>query len=327
MANAGCRRFFVATPDEGIALREALPRVEIYILDGLIRGAEEDYAAHRLTPCLLDPGEVEAWSTQGRRAIRALPAALHVDTGMGRTGLAPRDAVRLADDPGRLAGVTANLLMSHLACADEPDHPMNGAQLDAFRSLRAAFPRLPASLASSAGVLLGQPYHFDVVRPGIALYGGSTDPSMAADFAAIGVRPVLRWDARILQIRRVPAGGGVGYGAQWVAPRDSDVALVAAGYADGYMRALADRAVGAVGGQVAPLVGRVSMDLLAFDVTDLDPSSVGPGVPIALLNDDFTVDDMARAAGTIAYEVLTRLSARQRRRYVGGGLSKSEDAS
>ena len=324
LANAGCRRFFVATPDEGIALRAALPRVEIYVLDGLIRGAAGDYAEHRLTPCLLDPGQVEAWVAAGRRALRALPAALHVDSGMGRAGMPPRAALRYADDPGLLNGVSLAFMMSHLACADDPGHPLNATQRDAFATLRAAFPRLPASLGASAAVLLGAPYHFDLLRPGIALYGGATDPSLAPAFAAIGIKPVLRWEARILQILSIPEGGTVGYGASWTAARDSRIALVAAGYADGYLRALSGRAVAAIGDQVAPLAGRVSMDLLSFDVTDLDPSSVAPDVPMALLNDDFAIDDMARAAGTIAYEVLTRLSPRMRRRYVGGGVRRSE---
>jgi len=296
----GARTFFVARLAEGVALRADLQgrAARIVVFDGLL-AAPAAYGDADLTPVLNTAQQARLW-----RAAGLSGGVLQVDTGMNRLGVSLEEAAILAHD-----GLAPDLVMSHLACASEPAHPMNAAQLAAFHEARALFPDARASLANSAGVFLGSDYHFDLVRPGIALYGGAA--LTAGDPAAL--RPVATLHAPILQVREVERGGAVGYGADWIASRRSRIAIVAAGYADGVLRAAAAGGFRLAGGM--PLVGRVSMDMLAIDVTDAGEVEVGQD--IELFGAATSINDLAAAAGTIPYEVLTRISTRAERVYLG----------
>ncbi|MCR0985374.1 alanine racemase [Roseomonas populi] len=304
LAAAGCRRFFVAQLAEGMALRPLLcsshgPGPTIAVLNGFPPGADEDAA---LTPVLNSPGDIAAWSGTGRGAI------LHVDTGMARLGLSPAELEALAEDPSPLDGLRLRYVMTHLACADEPAHPMNAAQAARFAAARARLPAVPFSFANSAGIFLGRDFASDLARPGCAIYGLNPTPGRPNP-----MRPTVRLAAPVLQVREIPAGTPVGYGAGWTAQRPSRIATVAAGYADGYLRSLSGRAIGRHNWQDVPLVGRISMDLSAFDVTD--HPAIGPGSMIELIGPGNSPDQVAARAGTIGYEVLTSLGARYRRAY------------
>ena len=300
----GARAFFVARVGEGEALRRELGDrpAEIHVLDGAPPGSVPRLRAAGLLPVLSSPAQVQRWLAEGGGA----PAALHLDTGMNRLGL------RL-DDAGALDAAQALRpvhVMSHLACGDEPDNVMSARQLAAFRQVRALFPDARASLANSAGVFMGPDYAFDLTRPGVALYGGGPcgrpDPRL---------RTVATLEAAILQVRDVPRGETVGYGASFTAGRPMQLAILAAGYADGLLRAASPGAFAALDGRRVPLVGRVSMDLIAIDVTDV-PAREGGWVQ--LLGPDIPIDELATAAGTLAYELLVRLAPRAERRYIGG---------
>jgi alanine racemase len=313
LAAAGCRTFFVAHLGEGAALRAVLPAPEIAVLNGLLPGTEAVFAEHRLIPVLNDLGQLERWRAFGDPARRP-PAILHVDTGMARLGLSPAEAAVVADEPERLAGVALRAVMSHLACADETGHPLNRIQLGRFAAARAGLPRAPASLAASSGIFLGEAYHFDLARPGVALYGVNPTPG-----APNPMSQVVVLKARILQVRDVDPGATVGYGATHRFDRPSRVATVAAGYADGMLRSASNRGVAVIGGQKVPFVGRVSMDLITLDVSGLDPAQVRPGEFAQLIGKGHDVDDVARASGTIGYEVLTSLGRRYHRVYREAG--------
>jgi alanine racemase len=325
LAEAGCRTFFVANVDEGIAVRRTLahrsdavkpdvltPDPLIYVLNGP-EGAESALVEHDLRPVLNSLRNIAAWAECARRCGACLAAALHVDTGMARLGLPGDELDRLVAEPGRLEGLRVTCLMSHLACADSPDHPLNRRQLDAFRSARERLPAAPASLANSSGIFLGLDYHADLVRPGAALYGlapfrGRLNP----------MAQVVRLEARILQVREIDTDCTVGYGATHCADRPERIATVAAGYADGYLRSLSNRGSAFIAGRRVPLVGRVSMDLITFDVSDVPQEHVIPGTMVELIGPDHPVDAVAADAGTIGYEILTALGPRYRRIYVGG---------
>lgn len=318
LADAGCRTFFVALPEEGIRARQVAPEADIYVLNGLIGGTGEDLLSNRLKPVLGSSEEVAEWRGLASRLQRELAAAIHVDTGMNRLGMREDEARTLVDDPAGLAGIDVGLVISHLACGSEPDHPLNAAQRSAFQRVRALFPGIPGSLANSAGIFLGSDYHHDMVRPGISLYGGA---ALDSHLSENPMRPVARVDARILQVRTVAEGEGIGYGSAETARRDSRVAIVAAGYADGYHRRAgssdADRgAKGLYGQQSVPIIGRVSMDLIAFDVTDCQAPGPRRGDWITLFGADPSPGEVAASAQTIDYEFLTGLGSRYHRRYV-----------
>jgi alanine racemase len=308
LAAAGCRTFFVAHLGEGIALRTVLPGSEIAVLNGLMPGTEAVFAEHGLIPVLNDLGQTERWRAFGDP--RRPPAILHLDTGMARLGLPPAEAAVLADQPERLAGIELRAVMSHLACADETGNPLNQIQLGRFAAARARLPRAPASLAASSGIFLDEAYRFDLARPGVALYGVNPTPD-----APNPMSQVVVLKARILQVRDVDPGATVGYGATHRFDRPSRVATVAAGYADGMLRSAGNRGVAVIGGHQVPFVGRVSMDLITLDVSGLDPAQARPGEFVQLIGPGHDVDDAARAAGTIGYEVLTSLGRRYHRVY------------
>ncbi|WP_249690102.1 alanine racemase [Stappia sp. WLB 29] len=315
---AGCRTYFVATPQEGATVRRHLPDAAIYILNGLYPGAASFYAANGLRPCLGSPDEVAEW----RGAGAPLPAALHVDTGISRLGLTAEEAAALAQDtPFELS-----LIMSHLACADAPGDRMNQTQLARFRALADLFPGVPRSLANSAGIFLGPDFHFELARPGIALYGGQ-----ASAFEESRLDPVVTLEVRILQVHTLPKGTPIGYGATFTAPRDMRVAIVAAGYADGFLRAAGstDGKPGAeawLAGHRLPALGRISMDMSAFDISDVPDGTAVRGSFVELFGRNVSVDETASRAGTIGYELLTSLGRRFARRYVGMASTGGEQS-
>lgn len=308
LARAGCRDFFVARVAEGVELRAILPWARIFVLDGLATGGAEDLAEAELIPCLNQPLEVERWADQARRGRRRLPAALHLDTGMTRLGFSAAAARRLAANPS--PDLDPVLVMSHLACAEEPDHPLNAAQLDRFEDLAALFPGLPRSLANSSGIFLGAPWCQDLCRPGVAFYGVNPTPGRPNPML-----PVVGLSAPVLQVHEVDAPGSVGYGATHPTGPGTVIATVPVGYADGFPRTGGGAKVWFVDREV-PIAGRVSMDLMGLDVSALGPGAVRPGRPVELLGGADGIDRLAGAAGTIGYEVLTRLGRRFERVYL-----------
>ncbi len=314
----GCRTFFVATLGEARIVREAVPGAVIYVLDGLLPGASNYYAGFDLRPCLSSLAEVQEWSAYCDATGRRLRAAVHVDTGMHRLGLPPHEVTLLANtERGLFEHFEMSLLMSHLACADEPDNPMNPAQRHRFDEIRAVLPKAPASLANSGGTFLGPDYHYDLVRPGIALYGGR-----ALEGRDNPMQWVVRFQARILQVHTLDAGEPVGYGATYRTERPSRIATVACGYADGFLRALSGPSgkpgpVGFIGDYPVPVIGRVSMDLITVDVTDVPENMALRGAWVEVLGARTTIDDLTDRAGTIGYELLTRLGQRVQRTYEG----------
>ncbi|HWA70474.1 MAG TPA: alanine racemase [Rhizomicrobium sp.] len=301
LAAAGCDSFFVARLEEGVALRALLPGARIFVLDGAEPDAVPALISQGLIPVLNSLAQVAAWSAAAGASRASLEAVLHVDTGMNRLGL-PGDelAVLAAQARQRLAGLNLVLVMSHLACADEPDNKMNAQQLSRFKQALAMLPPAPASLAASHGAFLSPDYHFDLVRPGVALYGANPQSAGQNLMQAAAILT-----GKVLQVRRIDSGESVGYAASFRAKRPSMLATVALGYADGIPRSLSNQGFAALGGGRAPIVGRVSMDMLVLDVTDLP--DVRPGDTAELLGDTMTLDEVARAAGTNAYEILTRL--------------------
>jgi alanine racemase len=310
LARAGCRDFFVARLSEGLAVRDAVPEsCRVTVLDGLMAGEAEIYRRRGLTPCLNDPGQVAMWSQAAARAGEKLPAALHFDTGMSRLGLSPADAASLLADTAALDGIELVTVMSHLVSSEVPDDPINAAQLAAFRGWRAAFPAVRASFANSSGIFLGAPYHFDLARPGCALYGINPLPGKPNP-----MRGVATLEARILQVREIEPPQTVGYGASWRASRRTKVATVACGYADGWLRTLSGKGTAWIDGKPLPYLGRVSMDLITLDASDA-PAAV-PGRMVELMGPNAPVDAVADAAGTIGYEILVRLGQRFARAYI-----------
>ena len=314
---AGCRSYFVARPKEGEELRAILPDAMIYVLDGLFTGQAEFYAKLNLRPALISIDEVREWAAFGRAYGRKLPCALHVDTGINRLGFSLAAFAGLLEEKFLVEGLNVALLMSHLACADEPAHPLNAKQRDAFVAIRNKMPGVPASLANSSGIFLGDGFTHDLVRPGIALYGGNPTPGKTNP-----MRAVAHLEGTVLQVRSVAAGETVGYGATWQAKRDSHIAIIGAGYKDGVPRSLSSRkpdgpAEVFLGGRRCPIIGRISMDMMAADIGDLAPEAVRRGTRAEILGDTILIDEAATHAGTISYELLTRLGSRYARLYTG----------
>ncbi|MGQ9370774.1 alanine racemase [Azospirillum sp. ST 5-10] len=308
--DAGCTTFFVAQLDEALALRAVLPDAEILSLGGLPAGSENEVAEAGIVPVLNHLGEIDAWAAFARRRGAALTAAVHLDTGMNRLGLGPDELDALAAAPERLAGLDLRLWISHLACA-EKDTAMNAEQLARFRAARARLPAAPASLANSSGIFLGPAYHFDLARPGCALYGVNPTPDSPNP-----MRGVVRLDARVLQVRPVDRSMTVGYGATHRVAGSGKIATIAVGYADGYLRSLGGRGCVFVGDEPAPVVGRVSMDLVTVDVTGLPDGAVAPGTLVEVIGPHRPVDTVAADGATIGYEILTGLGPRYHRVYV-----------
>ncbi|NBC34240.1 MAG: alanine racemase [Alphaproteobacteria bacterium] len=313
LAAAGARTFFVAHLQEGLALRRRLPQARIGIFNGFAADCGEDYVAAALLPVLNHPGEIADWVTLCRQHQKVLPAFLHLDTGMNRLGLTPSELIDLAADPAPFKSIDVQAILSHLACADEGSNPMTAAQAATFRNALARLPRRPASLANSAGIFRGRAYHLDMVRPGIALYGGNPTPE-----AANPMRHTVRLSSHVIQLRHVDSPQTVGYGATHRFRGKAKIATIPVGYADGYLRALSNRGKVWIAGGPARIVGRVSMDLITVDVSHLADDAAAPGTPVDLIGPQLPVDEVARDAGTVGYEILTGLGPRYARRYVGG---------
>ena len=311
---AGCRHFFVAHLDEAIRLRPTLPAdAALYVLHGSPPGAELEFVVHGLVPVLNSLAQVAGWRTLARQLKRALPAVLQVDTGMARLGLAPEELALVAGDRSQLEGLALGLVMSHLVSAEDPADPISGIQRERFVAALRGLPPVKASLANSSGIFLGAAYHFDLARPGAALYGVA--PVAARDNP---MRAVVRLQAKVVQTRTIEAGTAVGYGHTWSAARRSHIATVAAGYADGYLRSLGNRGYAHFDGIRLPIVGRVSMDTITIDISEVAEGRIGAGTLIDLADPHNTVDEIAARAGTIGYEILTSLGQRYARSYVAG---------
>ena len=302
---AGCRSFFVARPREGAELRQILPRAVIYVLDGLYEGEAEYYLQHRLTPALISIEEARQWAREGKGAA----CCIHVDSGINRVSFSFAEAEELKAEN---LGLNITLVMSHLASSEERHNPFNHSQRQRFEKIRGLFPNVRASLANSSGVFLGPDFALDLVRPGIALYGGNPQPGLPNP-----MKPVVTLEARVLQVRELSSGEAVGYNSTWRAARDSEIALIGAGYCDGIPRRMSSTfAQGAqvfVAGQKCPIVGRVSMDMTAVDVTGAD---VQRGDWAEFFGPNITLDEAAASAGTISWELLTHLGSRYARYYV-----------
>ena len=317
LVKAGCKTFFVADVAEARRARSRAREAAIYVLNGFSPEAANAFAELNVQPVINSTVELAEWdafiATQGWRG----GAAIHIDTGVNRLGMSAEEAAALAP---RLQqenhGIT--LLMSHLACAEVQDHPLNASQIRLFRELRMLYHGVPASLANSAGIFIGDTAHFDVARPGAALYGINPTPGRTNP-----MRNVLTLSGLVLQVRKVPQGESVGYGAAWNAKRASRIAVAALGYADGLLRAGSgpDRKAGGsaiVAKKRCPIVGYISMDLTCIDVTDLPNNAVRRGDSATFIGEDLLIDEVAASAGTIAYEVLVRLGSRCHLAYRGG---------
>ena len=314
LAAAGADSLFVARVEEGIAVRELLPQARVFVLDGVAHGTASALLAHRLIPVLNSLEEVAEWSALARREHRELDAALHIDTGMNRSGFSHTELSQLvARLRQTLAGINLVLIMSHLARADEPDRDMNWVQLARFRAALALLPPAHASLAASAGIELGRDYRFDLVRPGLAIYGGNPLPPRPNPYRTVAILT-----GRVLQVRHIDVGETVGYAASFTAARASVLVTVAAGYADGLIRAMAAKGRAAIAGIYVPFAGRISMDLLALDATDVPAAALMRGAEVEFLGDTVTLEEVAEAAGTITHEVLASMGPRAHRVYVDG---------
>src|ERR1700704_3483259 len=324
LSAAGCKTFFVATLDEAKTARAALPSAELYVLDGFFQNCGDVFAKLNCRPVIGDLNELAEWDVFCRRSGWSGGAAIHIDTGMNRlrltlgeaNGIVPR--INAGDH-----GIT--LVMSHLACAESLNHPLNAKQVATFREIASLYSGVPASLSNSSGIYLGPQFQFDMVRPGAALYG--INPTPEADNP---MQPVVDLKARIVQLRNVERGDSVGYGGTWTARRPTKLAIVSTGYADGYFRAASanDGTRGAevvVAGKRCPVAGRISMDLMAIDITDLPDKTARRGHMATLIGEGITVDEIAHHFGTIGYEVLTSLRNRYARIYKGGDAKSEKD--
>lgn len=317
LAAAGCRTFFVATLAEANAARALAPRANVLVLDGLVAGSAEEMRASGAVPVISSLPQALEWAAlnvaEGKR-----PCALHVDTGLNRLGLDAREIHALAGDMHLLGKLDVRLVMSHLASADDPASPKSAAQRGVLERLLPVLPSVPVSLAASDGLMLGKDYHYDLVRPGYALYGGQ-----AFGGGRTPVQATVELHVKVLQVRDVAPGQTVGYSATWSPTRASRIAVIAAGYADGLFRHLSRAsdastppAQVAIRGQFAPIVGRVSMDLVTVDVTDIE-GGVAPGDLVEVIGPNIPIEAVGAAAGTIGYEVLTSLGRRFHRIYAG----------
>jgi alanine racemase len=313
--NAGARFFFVATPDEGISLRGELPDAHIFVLNGLLPGSAKLLEQYKLMPVLNSLGMLEEWLEHCLAANEAFPAALHFDTGMNRLGMRMHEA-EIVRSRLEEFGYLPQMVMSHLACADQPNHEKNRTQLALFQSVITQFSGIPASLANSAGMLISRENHFQMVRPGVAIYGGRAVSGRKNPMA-----PVVKLEVPVLQVHEARTGETVGYGAGYTLDRESRIAILAIGYADGFLRSHSSTNMRQGGravfkNRILPVIGKVSMDLIAIDVTDLGDACPRPGDMVEILGRTITVDNQADLAGTIGYEILTSLKGRYKRTYI-----------
>ena len=309
LREAGCSDFFVAHLTEGLELREALGAdVEIYVLNGVPQGAENLAARAGLTAVCNSLGQLHAWRSAARQSAARLPVAVQIDSGMSRLGMSAAEVEAVAADAGAFDGLELRLVMSHLACADEADNPANEFQRRNFETLRRLLPEAPSSLANSSGIFLGEKFRHDLARPGAALYGINPTPGLANP-----MRQVVRLEAKVIQTRDVAADVGVGYGLTWRGAAARRLATISLGYADGWPRRAAASAHAK--GTELPFAGRVSMDSIVLDASALPAGGLKSGDLVELIGSHRDIDELAAAAGTIGYEILTGLGRRFHRRY------------
>jgi alanine racemase len=313
LAAAGCKTFFVATLEEGLALREILKTAEIAVLNGLLPRTEPEFLRARLLPVLNDLGQLDVWRKLVLPMKQRPPAVLHLDTGLSRLGLSRTETQVLMGEPDRLAGVALRAIISHLVIAEDPKHGKNAEQRRLFLAARRKLPPASASLSASSGIFLGPDFHFDMVRAGAALYGINPLTDQLNPMSQ-----VVHLKGKIVQVRDVDRGETVGYGAEHRMDRGGRIATVAVGYADGWFRSSQNRAMASIAGRQVPIVGRISMDLITLDVTGLDPALVQVGGFADLIDGKNPVDIVGTRAGTNGYEVLTALGRRYHRVYHGG---------
>lgn len=310
LLNLDCPQFFVASLEEALSLRAINKDVPVAVLGGLFIGAEEEYVAHNITPVLNTPNDIARWAEIAKSKQDMLGAILHFDTGMNRLGLSKDEAHNLIENPQALDGINLQYVMTHFACADEKDHPLTKKQAHDFANLAQHFPNAKKSLANSPGLFVDAAYHYDMVRPGFALYGGNPTPCSNNP-----MRSVVDLSVRILQIRLCKKGESIGYGAGHIFEKDTPTATVALGYADGFLRSGSSKATLYFNGQPCPVIGRVSMDLVTVDLSDVKGAPPKQGDALEILGQNQSVDDLAEAAGTIGYEILTSLGKRYHRNY------------
>ena len=311
LVKEGCDIFFVALLGEGLALRKAIGAgPDIFVLNGLPPGSEAEAVASDLVPVLNSAPQIKAWRETARSARRSLPAAVQVDSGMARLGLPPAEVEAVAREAGAFDGIDIRFVMSHLARADEPRQAANEEQRREFDRLRQMLPAAPATLANSSGIFLGAAYHYDLARPGAALYGVNPTPHEVNPMA-----PVIRLQAKVAQTREVEKGAGIGYGHAHLAKGPLRLATISLGYGDGWHRRAASAAW--FEGVRLPFIGRVSMDSIILDISALASGKLSEGDLVELIGPLQSVDDAASHAGTIGYEILTSLGPRFHRRYLG----------
>lgn len=312
---AGCRSFFVATLDEGLALRKILPDPDtrIAVLNGLQPDCEEIFDFQGLTPVLNALEEIERWHRYSIRTRPYLKCIIHIDTGMARLGLPEDEQKILMERAARYAkALDIEYIMSHFACADEQGHPLNEAQFEHFQNVTDSFPFSKKSLSNSSGLFRDARYHFDLARPGMCLYGLNPLPEEQNP-----MKPVARLDVPLLQIRTVQSGQSAGYGASWTAEKETRLATVQLGYADGFLRSFSSRGTVYWQNIPCPIIGRVSMDLTIISLENIpDALMPKPGDFLEVLGVNQSADDIAQAAGTIGYEILTSLGKRYHRSYI-----------
>lgn len=317
LADAGCPHFFVATLDEAIELREILTSQFIYVFAGVQEDEVEDFLDYNIIPVLNSMQQFERWA-EVAKDTKAAASVLHIDTGMNRLGISVDEAEKLAMEEERLKAAQIRFIMSHLACASEPESDFNKQQLERFSHIRRCFPNLPASLSNSAGVFLGPTFHHDLARPGCALYGINPFTDRPNP-----VEPVVTLTAPILHLHTTTQENEpVGYGGDATVAKGTRIATVGIGYADGLHRILSGTNLhGYIGEHAAPIIGRVSMDLITLDVTHIPHDVLAEGTRVELINAKQDVNALAQAAQTIGYEILTSIKARVKRHYHGYGQS------
>ncbi|MBL0319832.1 MAG: alanine racemase [Alphaproteobacteria bacterium] len=312
LAKAGCKQFFVATADEGIALRHLLPDIAIHVFHGPNNHNKEAFRVYNMIPVINSLEQFHTWNNYGMDIANVLPAFLHIDTGMNRLGMTFEELKTNLSKIRQAEGIKWLYLMSHLACADNPNHTLNKHQLEQFQQARRLFPFIKGSLANSSGIFLGKNYLFHSVRPGAALYGINPTP-----YAQNPMKPVVSLKGKIIQHRYVNEPGTVSYSGTHQVEPGARIAIVPIGYADGYLRSLSNRpSIVSIGGHRAPIIGVVTMDSIMIDVSHIPHELCQPGKEVQLMGGDIPLEETAQAAGTIAYEMITCLGNRFKREYV-----------
>lgn len=297
----GCRHFFVAHLDEALAIRSLIPEASIYVFSGCLEGTEIELMEHKLIPVLNDYGMFQRWIAYGKLHGKRLPGMLHIDTGMNRIGFDTYDLKKLTENMCILSGLQLQGVMSHLACSPDKNHPQNEKQRELFEQICTYFPKITKSLADTAGIYLGRDYHYDMVRPGKGLFGLYKAPHLQQAFS---------FKARVIQVRHAKKGDFVGYGSQRTLERDSALATLGVGYADGLDRRASQNSYVLIGQHKAPIMGSLSMDYAVVDITDIPENLYHVGSWVQLTGPDQPLEDMANQFGTISRELSTRLGNR-----------------